>query len=246
MTTTPIFPGEVFSDTAEFDTGIRLLLPHYDEMLDAITNGVPDTAAHLLELGCGTGELTLRLLAHCPDATLVAMDYSPRMLAAAKTKVQAAGYGDRVQWVEADFGDWALAKVGGWEAPYDAVVSSLAIHHLTHRMKQAVFQRIYQQLKPGGVFWNADPVLPELSGLEGPFKQARENWCIAQGHTLEQARAGLGQTEPYGHSNQDQLATLSHHWEFLKAAGFATVDVLWKYYGLAVFGGCKSDLIPNE
>jgi tRNA (cmo5U34)-methyltransferase len=240
VTTTPIFPGEVFADTAEFDTGIRLLLPHYDEMLDAICNCVPETATHLLELGCGTGELTLRLLDRCPDATLVAMDYSPRMLATAKNKVQTTGYGDRVQWVEADFGDWALAEVGGLETPCDAVVSSLAIHHLTHTMKQTVFQRIYQHLKPGGVFWNADPVLPEIADPEPSFKQAREDWCIARGHTLEKARAGLGQTEPYGHSSQDQLATLSHHWELLKTAGFATVDVLWKYYGLAVFGGCKS------
>lgn len=240
VTTTPIFPGEVFANTADFDTGIRLLLPHYDEMLDAICSGVPETAAHVLELGCGTGELTLRLLARCPAATLVAMDYSPRMLTAAKTKVLTMGHGDRVQWVEADFGDWALGKVSGLETPFDAVVSSLAIHHLTHSMKQTVFQRIYQHLKPGGFFWNADPVLPAITALEIPFKQAREKWCVAQGHTLERARAGLGQTEPYGHSNQDQLASLSHHWDLLKAVGFTTVDVLWKYYGLAVFGGHKS------
>jgi tRNA (cmo5U34)-methyltransferase len=247
VTITPIFPGEVFADIADFDIGIRRLLPHYDEMLDAICRGIPNTATRLLELGCGTGELTLRLLNHCPAATVVAMDYSPRMLETASTKVQTAGYGDRVRWVEADFGDWALDKVAGLDADFDGVVSSLAIHHLTHVMKQTVFQRVNQQLKPGGAFWNADPVLPESPTLESSFQQAREHWCLAQGHTLESARAGLGQTEPYGHSSQDQLATLSHHWDFLKSAGFSTVDVLWKYYGLAVFGGYKTDVLsPTE
>ncbi len=39
-TALPIFPGEVFADTAAFDEGIRLLLPYYDEMLTAVVRGV--------------------------------------------------------------------------------------------------------------------------------------------------------------------------------------------------------------
>ena len=59
---TQIFPGEVFASTANFDTSIRQLLPRYDEMLDAITRCLPTTAKRILELGCGTGKLSLKVL----------------------------------------------------------------------------------------------------------------------------------------------------------------------------------------
>lgn len=51
-----MFPGEVFANTADFDTGIRQLLPRYDEMLDVLVRCIPSTAQSILELGCGTGE----------------------------------------------------------------------------------------------------------------------------------------------------------------------------------------------
>lgn len=49
-----LFPGEVFANTADFDTGIRQLLPRYDEMLEVITRCLPSTSRRILELGCGT------------------------------------------------------------------------------------------------------------------------------------------------------------------------------------------------
>ncbi len=50
-----LFPGEVFANTADFDTGIRQLLPRYDEMLEVISRCLPSTSRRILELGCGTG-----------------------------------------------------------------------------------------------------------------------------------------------------------------------------------------------
>ena len=100
-----MFPGEVFANTADFDTGIRHLLPRYDEMLDAIALCLPPTTKTVLELGCGTGELSLKILKRCPDAQLVAVDYSPRMIQFAQNKIHAAGYADRWTGIEADFGD---------------------------------------------------------------------------------------------------------------------------------------------
>lgn len=83
---TQLFPGEVFANTADFDTGIRQMLPRYDEMLDAITRCLPITTNRILELGCGTGELSLKVLSRCPSAEVVAVDYSPRMLQFAQQK----------------------------------------------------------------------------------------------------------------------------------------------------------------
>lgn len=233
-----LFPGEVFANTADFDTGIRQLLPRYDEMLLVITRCLSSTSRRILELGCGTGELSLRILNRCPDAQVVAIDYSPRMLQYAQAKVTAAGYQQRWTGVEADFGDWANhpeeLNIG---REFDACVSSLAIHHLQDEMKFKLFQRIRNSLCQGGCFWNADPILPESPALAEVYKAAREEWATQQGTTLTEVRAKIGTTSTYGYSSQDQLATLDAHLQMLTKAGFETVAVPWKYYGLAIFGG---------
>jgi trans-aconitate 2-methyltransferase len=233
-----LFPGEVFANTTDFDTGIRQLLPRYDEMLNVITQCLPTTNIRILELGCGTGELSLKVLNRCPEVQLVAIDYSPRMLQYAKRKIEAAGYADRWTGIEADFGDWAnnsdKLKIG---SGFDACVSSLAIHHLTDEMKLRLFQRIRASLTPNGWFWNADPLLPESPALAEVYQAIREEWVTQQGTTVEEIRTRMGTSNTQGYSNQDQLATLSTHLQMLTAADFHLLAVPWKYYGLAVFGG---------
>ena len=75
MPQTDIFPGEVFANTDEFDTGIRELLPKYDELLETIVRCVPAESRTVLNLGCGTGELSLKLLRTYPHLRVVAVDY---------------------------------------------------------------------------------------------------------------------------------------------------------------------------
>ncbi|MEH1807782.1 class I SAM-dependent methyltransferase [Nostoc sp.] len=234
-----LFPGEVFANTADFDTGIRQLLPRYDEMLEVITRCLPSTSRRILELGCGTGELSLKILNRFPDAQVIALDYSPRMLQFAQDKITAAGYQQRWTGIQADFGDWTNnpenLDIG---SKFDACVSSLAIHHLQDEMKLKLFERIAASLTQNGCFWNADPTLPESPALAEVYKAAREQWSLQQGISLTEIRAKLGATSTQGYSSQDQLASLDTHCQMLSKAGFKTVAVPWKYYGLAVFGGC--------
>lgn len=208
-------------------------------MLDALTRCVPTTSDRILELGCGTGELSLKLMHRCPSAQVVAVDYSPRMLEYASQKIKAAGYAHRWSGIQADFGDWAnnptRVEIG---TQFNACVSSLAIHHLTDEMKLKLFQGIRESLNPNSCFWNADPILPESAMLKEVYQTVREEWTQDQGTTLAQIRDRLGNSSPQGHSNPDWLATLSAHLQMLSQAGFNLVAVPWKYYGLAVFGGC--------
>ncbi|RCJ27246.1 SAM-dependent methyltransferase [Nostoc minutum NIES-26] len=233
-----LFPGEVFANTADFDAGIRQLLPRYDEMLEITTRCLPSTSRRILELGCGTGEVSLKILNRCPDAQVIALDYSPRMLQFAQDKIAAAGYQQRWIGIQADFGDWANnPQELDIADKFDACISSLAIHHLQDEMKLKLFQRIAASLSQDGCFWNADPVLPESPTLAEVYKSAREEWAAQQGTSLTEIRTKLGTSSTQGYSSQDQLATLNAHLQMLTTAGFKTVAVPWKYYGLAVFGG---------
>ena len=233
-----IFPGEVFVNTADFDSGIRRLLPKYDEMLDVLVGCIASANNRILELGCGTGELTLKILECYPSATIVAIDYSPRMLDFARAKIESAGYAARWTGIELDFGEWANnPNFSGLGDKFNACISSLAIHHLEDEMKLKLFQRIRQSLDAGGCFWNADPLLAESAGMKDIYQAAREDWALSQGETLAQIRANVGTSVSYGYSNPDRLATLSAQLEMLGSSGFETVAVPWKYYGMAVFGG---------
>ncbi|MFN6517417.1 MAG: class I SAM-dependent methyltransferase [Nostoc sp. CreGUA01] len=233
-----VFPGEVFANTADFDTGIRQLLPRYDEMLQVITHCIPSTSRRILELGCGTGELSIKILNRCPDTEVIALDYSPRMLQFAQDKITAAGYEHRWTGIEADFGQWAnnpeKLNIG---SEFDACVSSLAIHHLQDEMKLKLLEQIAASLTQNGCFWNADPLLPESPILVEVYTTARQEWAVQQGINLTEISTKRGTSSTQGYSSQDQLATLDTHLQMLTTAGFKTVAVPWKYYGLTVFGG---------
>ena len=231
-----IFPGEVFAETADFDPGLRQLVPRYEEILDVLAGCTPISARQILDLGCGTGEISLKILNRCPDAEVIAIDYSPRMLDFARAKIEKAGYDKRWKGFEGDFGDWANDKLSLPEA-FDVCISSLAIHHLTDQMKLTLFQRIRNSLKPGGRFWNADPVLPESPTLQEIYQQQREDWAQTQGINLAEVRAKMGTSISQGYSGSNRLATLSTNLQMLTTAGFSPVAVPWKYYGMAVFGG---------
>ena len=239
-----IFPGEVFANTADFDKGMRQLLPRYDEMLDVLVRCIANTNQRILELGCGTGELSLKLLRCYPSTQIIAVDYSPRMLQFAKAKIEAAGFADRWVGIELDFGEWAnnYFELSSYlkmtlDNKFNACVSSLAIHHLQDEMKCKLFYRIRESLISGGCFWNADPILAESTIMADIYQAVREDWAVQQGTTLAEIRAKIGNSTPHGYSNPDRLATLSAHLDMLIKAEFEPVAVPWKYYGLAVFGG---------
>ena len=233
-----VFPGEIFVNLADFDTGIRQLLPGYEEMLEAIVLGVPTDCRRILDLGTGTGALSLKLLERCPNAQIVGVDYSPRMLRFAQAKIDAAGYDDRWTGVETDFGELAKgATVPEVEEKFDACVSSFAIHHLEDEMKQQLYHWVVQHLVEGGYFWNADPMLAESPALAEKYKALREESARQNGIDLEAVRAKMGQSILQGYSGPDRLATLTRHLEMMTEAGLTSFLVPWKFYGFAVFGG---------
>jgi tRNA (cmo5U34)-methyltransferase len=137
-------------EAPEFDRLITSLIPGYREMVYALVRVLPFQASapiQVLDLGCGTGTVTEAVLTAFPTACVTCVDIAAPMIAIARAKL--AGF-ERVAYVVGDFNALEL------DGPYDAVVSSLALHHLnTDDDKRACYSRIYNGLKPGGVFYNA-------------------------------------------------------------------------------------------
>ena len=81
--------AEYFGAMAErYDDLIRRAVPRYDELSDRLIEYLPD-AARILELGCGTGRLSLALAARFPHATLTCVDASPEMVEITRSRLTA-------------------------------------------------------------------------------------------------------------------------------------------------------------
>jgi ubiquinone/menaquinone biosynthesis C-methylase UbiE len=103
----------------------------------------------VLDLGCGTGTLTLLIKSHHPKATVVGLDADPRVLEVARAKAAKAGLSIRL--------DRGMA----FEPPYshgsfDRVISSLMFHHLTRENKVRTLREAFRVLRPRGELHVAD------------------------------------------------------------------------------------------
>ena len=132
-------------DPATYADLIRADVPAYDELQQRIADATMDIDAdRILDLGAGTGATTRAVRAAHPDATIVALDESARML----ELVDVAGVETRVARLQDELPS----------GPFDLVVSALAVHHLDAGEKRALFGRVHDALREGGRFVLGDVV----------------------------------------------------------------------------------------
>jgi L-threonylcarbamoyladenylate synthase len=134
-----------------YEAEIREDVPAYEELQQRLVAGSGTGARRILELGTGTGATALPLLERHPDSTLVGVDVSAEMLAAARERLPFNRVELRVGRLEDELPS----------GPFDLVASALAVHHLDGGEKARLFQRVRAVLAPGGRFVLADVVVPD-------------------------------------------------------------------------------------
>jgi SAM-dependent methyltransferase len=116
---------------------------------------VAGSRPRVLDLGCGTGAVTERIVRSFPRARVVAVDFDPvtRRLG----EVALARYDPRITWVDADLRspDWRREIPAG---KYDAALSSTALHWLRGPELGRLYASLGKTLRPGGIFLNADGI----------------------------------------------------------------------------------------
>jgi len=119
---------------------------------------------NILDLGCGTGTLTLMLKRAHPEVEITGMDGDPQVLDIARGK----SCGINIQW------DEGLATSLPYpDSVFDRVVTSLVIHHLATRDKLRAFKEIYRVLKPQGELHVLDFGAPHSSSTRLMTKYMR-------------------------------------------------------------------------
>lgn len=218
-----------FEDEAhEFDQIIRQLTPYYDEMLDALLLALSSSVSgptKVIDLGCGTGTVARRIKDTFPDANITCVDIAENMLKMAKKKL-----GNNARYQLADFRSYEF------DGTYDVVVSSLALHHLeTDDDKKRFFRKIFNGLVPGGAFYNADVILASGSRVQEGYIKKWKDFMRKQVSDDEIESKWIPM-----HHEEDRPARLTAQMAWLDDIGFSEIDVVWKYYNFAVYGGIKS------
>ena len=216
-------------EAEEFDGIIIRLIPHYSEIINGLVEAIPfgkDVPIKVIDLGCGTGTISKKVKDAFPNAIITCLDIAPNMIEVTKEKMS------RYQNIHYQVGDFLSYEFGG---NYDVVVSSLALHHLpTDNDKQTFYQKIFNSLHPGGLFFNADIVL----GSNELFQEMYMNkWKSFMRKNVTEEEIENKWMHVY--RTEDSPSRLSDQLKWLENIGFCEVDVLWKYYNFALYGGFK-------
>jgi ubiquinone/menaquinone biosynthesis C-methylase UbiE len=146
------------SAPGRYDAGMRALtLGRVDRLHEAVAEAAaPKPGVEVLEIGCGTGAVTARLVAR--GARVVAVDQNPEMLEQARARLSDAPPG-AVEWLERTASEIDALP----EAGFDAVVASFCLSEMSPGERAFVLRQAFRRLRPGGILAVADEVLPRAT-----------------------------------------------------------------------------------
>ena len=207
---------------AQYDRRIRSFIPDYEEMLDSAAALISPRSRGILELGIGTGALAARCLTVARQARVTGIDSDATILAMARRRLGAKATLIHGRLETADY------------PRADAVVASLALHHIsTKRCKLAVYRRIYRALRPGGIFVNAD-CCPAAEPSVRKIQQRGWLHHLRRTYTRGQASAFLRVWR-----REDFYLSLDIELRMLRSCGFQA-EVAWRRGMFAILAARKA------
>jgi ubiquinone/menaquinone biosynthesis C-methylase UbiE len=232
---------DIAERVATYDRDMAIMHPLRSKMIDValeVLPFAPSDQLQALDLGAGTGFFTTRFLERFPRAQVLAIDGAAVMVELCKQRLGV--HATQVEFVIADF-----RGLKG-QAPAESlnvVISAFALHHLSASEKKDLIAEALRWLKPGGWFVNADLVVAQNSLVERRIQELRVSGVVtrspvgdARFSTRESTRAFLDNLEAV---ERDQPLTLVEDLRIAREAGLSSVEVFWKEYREAVWGGPK-------
>lgn len=234
---------------ARWDQQQEIYLPQREARFRAMFDAVDAVVGErfvAIDLACGPGSLTERLLARFPASRVIAVDHDPVLLDLGRTALE--GLSRQIAWVDADL------RGPGWvEAlplrTVDVVLSTTALHWLDEPTLRRLYLDLAGLLRPGGLFLNGDHLayapeeaaLTELSTTARHRREAEprrrsgaEGWEEWWAHLRETGgREALFRERDRrfpGTHGEEPSASLAGHTAALRDAGFRTVGVIWQTF----------------
>jgi len=201
-----------------------------DLVTEAAAGTNPDATA-VLDIGCGAGNYTLKLLGRLAtprDVTATLVDLSRPMLDRAQQRI-AEAFGSPTETVRGD-----IRAVDLGRSRFDIVLAAQCLHHLRDEAEwRAVFEAIYASLKPGGSLWVSDSLDHEPGPVDGLM---RRRW----GEHLVGLKDEAYRDHVFAYVEQeDTPRPLLWQTDLMRGVGFERVEVLHKVSRFGSFGGVK-------
>lgn len=212
----------------------------FDILEEALGEGI-----RAMDVACGPGSISWRLLERFPHSNVTAIDYDPVLLAIGKKYLE--GYDGRITWVEGDLGEqmWLSYLEPG---EYNCAMSTTALHWLSSVQLKSLYRNIHGLLADGGIFMNGDHMVDRSRDtvISDILHKAGEKWSSKSFESsgaldwdgwwshissmpefedlLEERKSRY--SDPDSHN---KLVPLEEHIKYLEEAGFRHIDVAWQY-----------------
>ena len=186
-------------------------------------------ARHVLDVGCGAGNYSLKLLEQLPNLDVTLIDLSQPMLERATERVKRATSG-RIQTIPGDIREIELPDLG-----FDIVLAAAVLHHLrTDSEWRDVFAAFYRALRPGGSVWVFDLVESSIPAVQQLMRRQ-------YGEYLTRLKDEAYRDHVFAYvEKEDTPRPLLFQLDLLRQVGFAQVEVLHKNVCFAAFGAVKA------
>ena len=198
------------------------------ELCTDAAKAVTPTAINLLDIGCGAGNYSLKMLSKLPNLNCTLNDLSAAMLEKAEERVSSETSG-KVKTIQLDMRELDLGK-----ETFDIILAAATLHHLRDdRDWTNVFTKVYEALTPGGSFWISDLISHDSEALNQIFQ-------TRYGAYLESLDGPEYRQKVFDYiAYEDTPRSIEYQLELMKAIGFKQVEVLHKNLCFAAFGGIK-------
>lgn len=188
-------------------------IPHRTEGESVLCEFISKKTKRVLDLGSGNGRLIKLLKEKLPKIEYIALDFSPHMLIELKRQFLSDPL---VKIVEHDLSYELPSTLG----KFDAIISSFALHHLTHKRKKELYFEIFSILKPGGIFCNLDHISSNSIRLSKYFRKIMAR-------------------KPVNKEHEKRLTKIDIQIRWLLEIGFVDVDCYWRWLEFALLIGFK-------
>ncbi len=197
-----------------YDEAIRRFVPGYEVMLATAADAVAAVEpALVLDLGAGTGALSEVLLDRHGIGAVELLDVDPEMMAQARVRLNR--FGDRARFTLRSYYEPLASS--------DVVTASLSLHHIpTIEAKTALFARVFDALRQGGILVNADANMPDDRTEYDRLYRYWADHLVANGISGDRARQYFEEW-----SDEDTYLPMETELAALESVGFKA-ECVWE------------------
>jgi len=198
------------------------------ELITEAAKRIVPNAYQLLDIGCGAGNYSLKMLSKLPNLECTLVDLSGPMLNKAFERVSKQT-NKKVQVVKGDVREVPLKQ-----NHFDIILAGAVLHHLRDDQDwEATFIKIYDLLKPGGCFMISDLITQDTEIL------SEYTWEIYRDY-LEDLGGKYYRKKVLDYvAMEDSPRSMNYQLDLMKKVGFQKVEILHKNMCFGAFGGIK-------